>query len=113
MLRYLLDMGHPEIRVRDRDEKKQGMLANTLRSNNVRVNIGDILHRVMGAVPSRLPRRSVEASTLLRVFPLDAAGIHIHGSDHGVNTAVHVSHRSFVSLFTDKIAIPVNTMDMV
>ena len=45
MLQDLLDKGYPEIRVLSRDEEKQDMLRNTLRSPHVRFHIGDIRDR--------------------------------------------------------------------
>ena len=45
MLKDLLDKGAQEIRILSRDEEKQDMLRNTLRSPNVRYFIGDVRDR--------------------------------------------------------------------
>lgn len=117
MLKDLLDRGCPEVRVFSRDEEKQDMLRNTLRSPNVRYYIGDVRDRdsvdraMVGAT------RVFHAAALKQVpscefFPLEAVRTNILGSENVIRSAVAAGVRSVVCLSTDKAVLPVNAMGM-
>lgn len=117
MLKDLLDKGCPEIRVLSRDEEKQDMLRNTLRSNNVRFYIGDIRDRESVDRAMAGATRVFHAAALKQVpscefFPLEAVRTNILGSDNVVHSAAAAGVRSVVCLSTDKAVMPVNAMGM-
>lgn len=115
MLRDLLEKGCPEIRVLSRDEEKQDMLRNTLRSNNVRFYIGDIrdrdsVDRAMAGVTRVFHAAALKQVPSCEFFPLEAVRTNILGSDNVVHSAVAAGVRSVVCLSTDKAVMPVNAM---
>jgi UDP-N-acetylglucosamine 4,6-dehydratase/5-epimerase len=117
MLQDLLQQGCSEIRILSRDEEKQDMLRNTLRSSNVRFYVGDIRDResvdraVAGAT------RVFHAAALKQVpscefFPLEAVKTNILGSENVIRACLQAGVRSVVCLSTDKAVLPVNAMGM-
>jgi UDP-N-acetylglucosamine 4,6-dehydratase/5-epimerase len=117
MMQDLLEQGCSEVRILSRDEEKQDMLRNSLRSSNVRFYVGDIRDResvdraVAGAT------RVFHAAALKQVpscefFPLEAVKTNILGSENVIRAAVHAGVRSVVCLSTDKAVLPVNAMGM-
>ena len=117
MLQDLLQHGCPEIRILSRDEEKQDMLRNSLRSSNVRFYVGDVRDRdsvdraISGAT------RVFHAAALKQVpscefFPLEAVKTNILGSENVIRAAVHAGVKSIVCLSTDKAVLPVNAMGM-
>lgn len=117
MVHDLLQQGCPEIRILSRDEEKQEMLRNSLRSSQVRFYVGDIRDRdsvdraISGAT------RVFHAAALKQVpscefFPLEAVKTNILGSENVIRAAVHAGVKSVVCLSTDKAVLPVNAMGM-
>lgn len=117
MLLDLLDQGCPEIRVLSRDEEKQDMLRNTLRSSNVRFFIGDIrdresVDRAMKGATSVFHAAALKQVPSCEFFPLEAVRTNILGSENVIRAAVDAGVRSAVCLSTDKAVLPVNAMGM-
>lgn len=117
MVQDLLQNGCKEIRVLSRDEEKQDLMRNTLRSSNVRYYVGDVRDRetvdraIFGAT------RVFHAAALKQVpscefFPLEAVKTNILGSENVIRAAVHAGVLSAVCLSTDKAVLPVNAMGM-
>ena len=117
MLQDLLEKGCSEVRVLSRDEEKQDMLRNTLRSNNVRYYVGDVRDRESVDRAMWGATRVFHAAALKQVpscefFPLEAVRTNILGSDNVVHSAVAAGVKSVVCLSTDKAVLPVNAMGM-
>lgn len=117
MLQDLLDKGCPEIRILSRDEEKQDMLRNTLRSANVRYFIGDIrdresVDRAMAGVDCVFHAAALKQVPSCEFFPLEAVRTNILGSENVIRSAVANKVRSVVCLSTDKAVLPVNAMGM-
>jgi UDP-N-acetylglucosamine 4,6-dehydratase len=117
MLQDLLDKGCPEIRVFSRDEEKQDMLRNTLRSANVRYFIGDIrdresVDRAMAGVGCVFHAAALKQVPSCEFFPMEAVRTNIIGSENVIRSAVANKARSVVCLSTDKAVLPVNAMGM-
>lgn len=117
MLQDLLTKGCPEIRILSRDEEKQDMLRNTLRSPNVRYFIGDIrdresVDRAMAGVECVFHAAALKQVPSCEFFPLEAVRTNILGSENVIRSAVANGVRSVVCLSTDKAVLPVNAMGM-
>lgn len=117
MLQDLLDRGCSEVRVFSRDEEKQDMLRNTLRSPNVRFYIGDVRDRDSVDRATAGATRVFHAAALKQVpscefFPLEAVRTNILGSENVIRSSVAAGVRSVVCLSTDKAVLPVNAMGM-
>lgn len=117
MLTDLLQEGCPEIRILSRDEEKQDMLRNTLRSSNVRYFIGDIrdrdsVDRAMAGVDCVFHAAALKQVPSCEFFPLEAVRTNILGSENVIRSAVAHQVRSVVCLSTDKAVLPVNAMGM-
>lgn len=117
MLRDLLDKGCSEVRILSRDEEKQDMLRNTLRSANVRYFIGDIrdresVDRAMAGVDCVFHAAALKQVPSCEFFPLEAVRTNILGSENVIRSAVANGVRSVVCLSTDKAVLPVNAMGM-
>jgi UDP-N-acetylglucosamine 4,6-dehydratase len=117
MLKDLLEKGCPEIRILSRDEEKQDMLRNTLRSANVRYFIGDIrdresVDRAMAGVDCVFHAAALKQVPSCEFFPLEAVRTNILGSENVIRSAVAHKVRSVVCLSTDKAVLPVNAMGM-
>ena len=117
MLRDLLDKGCQEVRILSRDEDKQDMLRNTLRSANVRYFIGDIRYResvdrAMAGVDCVFHAAALKQVPSCEFFPLEAVRTNILGSENVIRSAVANGVRSVVCLSTDKAVLPVNAMGM-
>lgn len=117
MLLDLLDQGCPEIRLLSRDEEKQDMLRNTLRSPNVRYFIGDIRDRESVDRAIKGATCVFHAAALKQVpscefFPMEAVRTNIIGSENVIRAAVDAGVRSAVCLSTDKAVLPINAMGM-
>ena len=117
MLLDLLQKGCPEVRVFSRDEEKQDMLRNTLRSSNVRYFIGDIrdrdsIDRAMAGVTCVFHAAALKQVPSCEFFPLEAVRTNILGSSNVIHSAVDNGVRSLVCLSTDKAVQPVNAMGM-
>lgn len=115
MLKDLLDKGAQEIRILSRDEEKQDMLRNTLRSPNVRYFIGDVrdresVDRAMAGVNCVFHAAALKQVPSCEFFPLEAVRTNILGSDNVIHSAVACKVRSVVCLSTDKAVLPVNAM---
>lgn len=115
MLLDLLDKGAPEIRILSRDEEKQDMLRNTLRSPNVRYFIGDIrdresVDRAMAGVDCVFHAAALKQVPSCEFFPLEAVRTNIIGSENVIRSAVAHGARSVVCLSTDKAVQPINAM---
>ena len=115
MLKDMLDKGSKEIRVLSRDEEKQDMLRNTLRSPNVRYFIGDVrdresVDRAMVGVDCVFHAAALKQVPSCEFFPLEAVRTNVLGSENVVQSAVAHKVRSVVCLSTDKAVLPVNTM---
>lgn len=117
MLHDLLQRGCPEIRIFSRDEEKQDMLRNTLRSGNVRFYIGDVrdrdsVDRAMAGVTRVFHAAALKQVPSREFFPLEAVRTNILGSENVLRAAVAAGVRSVVCLSTDKAVFPVNAMGM-
>lgn len=117
MLRDLLDKGCPEVRILSRDEEKQDMLRNALRSANVRYFIGDIrdresVDRAMAGVDCVFHAAALKQVPSCEFFPIEAVRTNILGSENVIRSAVANKVRSVVCLSTDKAVLPVNAMGM-
>lgn len=117
MLRHLLDRGCPEVRVFSRDEEKQDMLRNSLRSPNVRYYIGDVrdrdsVDRAMAGATRVFHAAALKQVPSCEFFPLEAVRTNILGSDNVIRSGVAAGVRSVVCLSTDKAVLPVNAMGM-
>lgn len=115
MLRDLLDKGCPEVRILSRDEEKQDMLRNTLRSSNVRYFIGDIrdresVDRAMAGVDCVFHAAALKQVPSCEFFPIEAVRTNILGSENVIRSALANKARSVVCLSTDKAVLPVNAM---
>lgn len=115
MLKDLLDKGSKEIRILSRDEEKQDMLRNTLRSPNVRYYIGDIrdresVDRAMAGVACVFHAAALKQVPSCEFFPLEAVRTNILGSENVIQSAVAHQVQSIVCLSTDKAVLPINTM---
>lgn len=115
MLEDLLRRGCPEIRIFSRDEEKQDMLRNTLRSGNVRFYIGDVrdrdsVDRAMAGVTRVFHAAALKQVPSCEFFPMEAVRTNILGSENVVRAAVAAGARSVVCLSTDKAVFPVNAM---
>jgi UDP-glucose 4-epimerase len=115
MLRDLLERGCPEVRVLSRDEEKQDMLRNSLRSSNVRFYVGDVRDRESVSRAMAGCTRVFHAAALKQVpscefFPLEAVRTNILGSDNVIQSAIAAGVRSVVCLSTDKAVLPINAM---
>lgn len=117
MLKDLLGKQVSEIRILSRDEEKQDMLRNTLRSPNVRYYIGDIrdresVDRAMAGVECVFHAAALKQVPSCEFFPLEAVRTNILGSENVIRSAVASRVRSIVCLSTDKAVQPVNAMGM-
>lgn len=117
MLLDLLKAGCPEVRILSRDEEKQDMLRNTLRSPNVRYFIGDIrdresVDRAMAGVDCVFHAAALKQVPSCEFFPIEAVRTNILGSENIIRSAVANGVRSVVCLSTDKAVLPVNAMGM-
>lgn len=115
MLRDLIDRGCPEIRIFSRDEEKQDMLRNTLRSSNVRYYIGDVrdrdsVDRAMVGVTRVFHAAALKQVPSCEFFPLEAVRTNILGSENVIRSGVAAGVLSVVCLSTDKAVLPVNAM---
>ncbi|MDQ0304621.1 polysaccharide biosynthesis protein [Ancylobacter polymorphus] len=115
MLQDLLARGCPEIRIFSRDEEKQDMLRNTLRSGNVRFYIGDVrdrdsVDRAMAGATRVFHAAALKQVPSCEFFPMEAVRTNILGSENVVRAAVAAGVRSAVFLSTDKAVFPVNAM---
>jgi UDP-glucose 4-epimerase len=115
MLKDLLDKGVSEIRILSRDEEKQDMLRNTLRSPNVRYYLGDVrdresVDRAMGGVSSVFHAAALKQVPSCEFFPLEAVQTNILGSENVTRSAAAHRVKSIVCLSTDKAVLPVNAM---
>lgn len=117
MLRDLLEKGYEEIRILSRDEEKQDMLRNTLRSPNVRFFIGDIrdqdsVMRAMAGADCVFHAAALKQVPSCEFFPIEAVRTNILGSENVIRSAIAHNVRSLVLLSTDKAVQPVNAMGM-
>lgn len=117
MLMDLLQQGCPEVRVLSRDEEKQDMLRNSLRSPNVRFYVGDIrdrdsVDRAMAGVTSVFHAAALKQVPSCEFFPLEAVKTNILGSENVIRSAVAAEVKSVVCLSTDKAVMPINAMGM-
>lgn len=117
MLKDLIEKGVPEIRILSRDEEKQDMLRNTLRSPNVRYFIGDIrdresVDRAMAGVDCVFHAAALKQVPSCEFFPIEAVRTNVLGSENVIRSATAHDVRSVVSLSTDKAVLPVNAMGM-
>lgn len=117
MLLDLLAAGCPEVRILSRDEEKQDMLRNTLRSPNVRYFIGDIrdresVDRAMAGVDCVFHAAALKQVPSCEFFPLEAVRTNILGSENVIRSGVAHGARSIVCLSTDKAVQPINAMGM-
>lgn len=115
MLGDLLRRGCGEVRVFSRDEEKQDMLRNTLRSSNVRFYVGDIrdresVNRAMAGATRVFHAAALKQVPSCEFFPLEAVRTNILGSDNVIQSAVAAGVRSVVCLSTDKAVLPINAM---
>ena len=117
MLRDLLEKGYDEIRILSRDEEKQDMLRNSLRSSNVQFFIGDIrdpdsVMRSMTGVDCVFHAAALKQVPSCEFFPIEAVRTNILGSENVIRSAIAQNVRSLVLLSTDKAVQPVNAMGM-
>jgi UDP-N-acetylglucosamine 4,6-dehydratase len=117
MLLDLLEKGCTEIRVLSRDEEKQDMLRNTLRSSNVKYFIGDIrdrdsVDRAMAGATCVFHAAALKQVPSCEFFPLEAVRTNILGSSNVIHSAIENGVRSLVCLSTDKAVQPINAMGM-
>ena len=117
MVQDLLRNGCTEIRILSRDEEKQDLMRNTLRSNNIRYYVGDVRDRETVDRAIAGATRVFHAAALKQVpscefFPLEAVKTNILGSENVIRAAVHAGVSSAVCLSTDKAVLPVNAMGM-
>ncbi|MBA4790515.1 MAG: SDR family NAD(P)-dependent oxidoreductase [Rhizobiales bacterium] len=117
MLQDLLARGCPEVRVLSRDEEKQDMMRNSLRSPNIRYFIGDIrdreaVDRAMAGASCVFHAAALKQVPSCEFFPIEAVKTNILGSENVLRSAVAAGVRSIVCLSTDKAVMPVNAMGM-
>ena len=117
MVKDLIKKGCQEIRILSRDEEKQDMMRNTLRSPNLRYFIGDIrdrdsVDRAMAGVECVFHAAALKQVPSCEFFPIEAVRTNILGSENVVRSAVVAGVRSVVCLSTDKAVLPVNAMGM-
>lgn len=115
MLLDLLEKGRSEIRILSRDEEKQDMLRNTLRSPNVRYFVGDIrdresVDRALAGVDCVFHAAALKQVPSCEFFPLEAVRTNIIGSENVIRSAVAHGVSSVVCLSTDKAVQPINAM---
>lgn len=115
MLHDLLQRNCGEVRIFSRDEEKQDMLRNTLRSSNVRFYVGDVrdrssVDRAMAGVDRVFHAAALKQVPSCEFFPLEAVRTNILGSDNVIHSAVTAGVRSVVCLSTDKAVQPINAM---
>lgn len=115
MLNDLLGKGFKELRILSRDEEKQDMLRNSLRSSNVRYYIGDIrdresVDRAMAGVDRVFHAAALKQVPSCEFFPLEAVRTNILGSENVIRSAVAHKVKSVVCLSTDKAVLPINAM---
>ena len=117
MVDDLLAKGVSEIRILSRDEEKQDMLRNSLRSPNVRFFIGDIrdresVDRAVTGVDCVFHAAALKQVPSCEFFPIEAVRTNILGSENVIRASVNAGVRSVVCLSTDKAVLPVNAMGM-
>lgn len=117
MLNDLLARGVSEVRILSRDEEKQDMLRNTLRSPNVRYYVGDIrdrdsVDRAMAGVECVFHAAALKQVPSCEFFPLEAVRTNILGSENVIRSALAERVRSVVCLSTDKAVQPINAMGL-
>lgn len=117
MLLDLLAKGCNEIRVLSRDEEKQDMLRNTLRSPNVKYYIGDIrdrdsVDRAIKGATCVFHAAALKQVPSCEFFPLEAVRTNILGSSNVIHSSIENGVRSLVCLSTDKAVQPINAMGM-
>ena len=117
MLRELLRLDVPEVRVFSRDEEKQDALRNELRDNRVRFYIGDVrdresVDRAMTNVACVFHAAALKQVPSCEFFPLEAVRTNVLGSENVIRAAADAGVRSLVCLSTDKAVFSVNAMGM-
>lgn len=117
MLDDLLKRGCTEVRIFSRDEEKQDMLRNTLRSSSVRFFIGDVrdydsVMRAMSGVDRVFHAAALKQVPSCEFFPMEAVRTNILGSENVIRAAVSNNVKALVLLSTDKAVQPVNVMGM-
>ena len=115
MLKDLLEKGCPEIRILSRDEEKQDLMRNALRSPKVSYFIGDIrdrdsVDRAMSGMERVFHAAALKQVPSCEFFPLEAVRTNILGSENVIRSALAHKVRSVVCLSTDKAVLPVNAM---
>ncbi|NVK33326.1 MAG: polysaccharide biosynthesis protein [Rhodobacteraceae bacterium] len=117
MLKDLIKRNVSEVRILSRDEEKQDLLRNTLKSTNVRYFIGDIrdresVDRAMAGVDCVFHAAALKQVPSCEFFPIEAVRTNILGSENVIRSATAARVRSVVCLSTDKAVLPVNAMGM-
>lgn len=117
MVRELMRVDVPEIRVFSRDEEKQDTLRNDLRDSRVRYYIGDVrdresVARAMAGVSCVFHAAALKQVPSCEFFPLEAVRTNVLGSDNVIHAALDAGVRSLVCLSTDKAVSPINAMGM-
>jgi UDP-glucose 4-epimerase len=117
MVRELLRLDTPEIRIFSRDEEKQDSLRNELRDGRVRFYIGDVrdresVDRAMAGADCVFHAAALKQVPSCEFFPLEAVRTNVLGSENVIRSAIESDVRSLVCLSTDKAVFPVNAMGM-
>ena len=115
MLRDLLDNGAKEVRILSRDEEKQDMLRNMLRSPNVRYFLGDVrdrdsVDRAMVGVKSVFHAAALKQVPSCEFFPMQAVKTNVEGTANVIRAAGQNDVNKVICLSTDKAAYPINAM---
>jgi UDP-N-acetylglucosamine 4,6-dehydratase/5-epimerase len=117
LLQLLLRGSFGEVRIFSRDELKQDVMRNKLRSSNVRFHIGDVRDRasvdaVMKGVDYVFHAAALKQVPSCEFFPMQAVMTNIVGSHNVIDSAVEHGVSKVVALSTDKAVYPINSMGM-
>lgn len=116
VLRKLMsDEKYSEIRILSRDELKQDILRNELKSEKLRFYLGDVrdkssLTSAVSGVDSIFHAAALKQVPSCEFFPLEAAKTNVFGTANLLETACENNVASVVVLSTDKAVYPINAM---
>jgi UDP-N-acetylglucosamine 4,6-dehydratase/5-epimerase len=117
MVKELLTSEVDEIRVFSRDENKQDLMRNQLKSDKIRFFIGDVrdinsVNGVMNGADYVFHAAALKQVPSCEFFPMQAAATNLIGSSNVIESAISHGLKSVVCLSTDKAVYPINAMGM-
>lgn len=109
----LLGIGVKEVRIFSRDERKQEVFRNAIRTPRVKFFIGDVRNRSSLLEPLRDVDFVVHAAALKQVpvgefFPMETIQTNVLGSDNVLSAAIVAGVKKVVVSSTDKACYPIN-----